>query len=374
MAERIDLPPAARGVPGLRFSAGAARGVFELPVCEDCGAQQYPPRERCVRCLSERLVWREVAAAGELLALTKLHHSNERFFASRLPRRVGLVRLEGGAVAVVHVAGDVAPGERVALTARLDRAGEGVIVAQLQGAGHLDEGLMDEFTYPLQGRRVAIAGPVSAYREAILKQVLAAGAAEVVLIAGDDSATEDPRLRVVSASARGGQRRLAQSVGPVERLIHAPSFAEPAEVGSLAQAVARAVDEPLALIQALRPSLVEHGGAVVQVLSIFGRCYFPALGAQCVPAAAAVSATQGLRASLQPEGVRVLTVFCGPAVGGPALPLPAAAPQRVAQAVVRALDEGREESYADPVAQDVAEQLREDPELAARNLAAMSRG
>lgn len=373
MAERVDLPPAARGELGLRFSAAAARGALELPVCEDCGAQQYPPRERCGRCLSERVVWREAAPTGELLALTTLHHSNERFFAARLPRQVGLVRLSGGAVAVVHLGAGIAPGQRVHLSARLDRAGEGVLVAQPEGANHLDEGLMEEFIYPLQGRRVALAGPASPYRDAILKQVLAAGAAEVVLIAADGADDAEARVRVVAPPARGGDSRLAQRIGPIERLIHAPAFGEPGGPGlaASAQAVARAVDEPLALTQALRPSLVEHGGAVVQVLSIFGRCYFPALGAQCIAAAAAVAASQGLRASLKPEGVRVLSVFCGPAVGGPALPLPAVAPQRVALAVVRALTEGREESYADPVAQDVAARLREDPELAERRLVAM---
>ena len=48
------LPPGQRGRVALGMTAAAAEGRFELQVCEDCGAVQYPPREACHRCLSPR--------------------------------------------------------------------------------------------------------------------------------------------------------------------------------------------------------------------------------------------------------------------------------------------------------------------------------
>lgn len=375
MSGRVDLPPSARGTLGLRLTAAAARGEFALPVCDDCGAQQYPPRERCGRCLSDRLSWRAAVPEGTLLALTMLHHSNEPYFSVRLPRRTGLVQLDGGGIALAHVSGEVAPGARVRLLACLDRAGQGVLVAGSVDMQQLDEGLMDEFGYPLKDRRVAVSGPAGPYRDAILQQLLAAGVASVVLLGETANDHADTRVRTVPV--RGRAQRLADAVGPVDRLIHAPAFTglpgaiDAAPADTVMRAITQTVTEPLAVSEALRASLRAQGGAVLHVLSVFGRCHLPALGVDAVAAAAAVSAVEGLRASLQPDGVRVLTVFCGPPVDGPTLPLPPAPPQRVARAVIDALAQGLEESMADPAAEDVAARLREDPKMAERALAAL---
>ena len=61
------LPPGQRGRVALGMTAAAAEGRFELQVCDDCGAVQYPPREACHRCLSPHLKWREQSGEGELL-------------------------------------------------------------------------------------------------------------------------------------------------------------------------------------------------------------------------------------------------------------------------------------------------------------------
>ena len=90
------LPPGARSRAALRLTAAAAEGRFELQTCFDCGAVQYPPRSACVNCLSHRLEWREVDGAGELIAGTVLHHSNELYYRERVPLRLGLVRLDAG--------------------------------------------------------------------------------------------------------------------------------------------------------------------------------------------------------------------------------------------------------------------------------------
>ena len=112
------------------MTAAAAEGRFELQQCDDCGAVQYPPREACHRCLSVQLKWREQSGEGELLSQTTLAHSNDLFFRERLPWRLGLVRLDAGVTLMLHLHGDVpdAPA-RVKVGARLDRAGQAVLIA-----------------------------------------------------------------------------------------------------------------------------------------------------------------------------------------------------------------------------------------------------
>jgi uncharacterized OB-fold protein len=81
------------------MTGGLREGRFELQVCKDCSAVQYPPREACHRCLSARLQWRAQSGEGTLLGTTTLHHSNDPFFRERLPWRLGLVQLAAGPVA-----------------------------------------------------------------------------------------------------------------------------------------------------------------------------------------------------------------------------------------------------------------------------------
>ena len=61
-----NVPPAARSRVGQGLTWAAARGAFELQECKECGTVQYPPREACHKCLSEKLVWKEQDGAGEL--------------------------------------------------------------------------------------------------------------------------------------------------------------------------------------------------------------------------------------------------------------------------------------------------------------------
>ena len=124
------LPPAARSRIALGLTAAAALGRFELQQCRDCGTVQYPPREACQGCLSIRLEWKPQSPEAELLAATVLHHSNDLFFRERLPWRLGLVRLDCGPTVVAHLHERVAPApSRVIVAAKLDRAGQAVLVA-----------------------------------------------------------------------------------------------------------------------------------------------------------------------------------------------------------------------------------------------------
>ncbi len=129
---QMSLPPGARSRIGMGMTAAAAEGRFELQQCQQCGAVQYPPREACERCLSVELKWTPQSGEGCLLATTTLHHSNDLFFRERLPWRLGMVHLQSGPNLMVHLHGEVpdpvdAP-LAVRVTARLDRAGQAVLI------------------------------------------------------------------------------------------------------------------------------------------------------------------------------------------------------------------------------------------------------
>jgi uncharacterized OB-fold protein len=120
----------------LGLTAAAARGRFELQVCRNCGAVQYPPREACHRCLGSILDWTLQDGAGELISETTLFHSHDEFFRAYLPIRLGLVRLDCGPTAIVYVADAVpATPARVRVAVRLDKARNAALVAMAANAG-----------------------------------------------------------------------------------------------------------------------------------------------------------------------------------------------------------------------------------------------
>jgi uncharacterized OB-fold protein len=127
---RTRLPPSVRSRIALGLTAAAALGRFELQVCKDCGATQYPPREACHQCLSVVLEWKLQPGCGALLSETTLFHSHHEFFRERLPWRIGIIKLDCGAAVIAHLGGDVqgAP-SRVRVEARLDKAGQAALVA-----------------------------------------------------------------------------------------------------------------------------------------------------------------------------------------------------------------------------------------------------
>ena len=171
---QINLPPGTRGRVALGLTAAAAEGRFELQVCADCAAVQYPPREACHRCLSERLRWREQSGEGRLLSETTLHHSNDLYFRERLPWRLGMVQLDAGPSVMVHLHGDVqAPATagdvRVRIGARLDRAGQAVLIGfPLDGSVHMaDDTMLREMTSDPKFRKVLVTDGKTAVGQAL---------------------------------------------------------------------------------------------------------------------------------------------------------------------------------------------------------------
>jgi uncharacterized OB-fold protein len=108
----------------------AAEGKFALQCCRDCDTAQYPPRELCHVCLSDRLDWQMTTSrSGQVLAVTTLHHSHDPVFRHRLPITVGLVQLDAGPVAVCFLDAQCRADDPVIITVELDAASRPVLFA-----------------------------------------------------------------------------------------------------------------------------------------------------------------------------------------------------------------------------------------------------
>lgn len=129
----------------------------------------------------------------------------------------------------------------------------------------------------------------------------------------------------------------------------------------------------LSMCRAFAPSLRQHGGVIVNVVSIAGRVNFPAIGTLSASKAALLSLCQGIRAELQPAGVRVVAVM--PAVVDTdmarGVPLPKTPPDAVAAEILRAVEnDDAEDVYPGDMAQGIAAGLAHDHKAIERQMAA----
>jgi NAD(P)-dependent dehydrogenase (short-subunit alcohol dehydrogenase family)/uncharacterized OB-fold protein len=395
------LPPGQRGRVALGMTAAAADGRFELQVCDDCGAVQYPPREACHRCLSTALKWREQSGEGELLSQTLLSHSNDLFFRERLPWRLGLVRLDAGATLMLHLHGDVpeAPA-RVKVGARLDRAGQAVLIAfpDKETKDMADDPMLREMGCDPKFRKVLVTDGKSAVGQALVKALAQAGADLIWVGHAEpwkklpcfEAIAELPQVTLVPLDLTNGRSvsELAGAIaGKVDIVINNAEVHRTQGVASRRGTdVARAEMDInyfglLRLAQEFGPALKGRGAdgqsnaiAWVNLLSIFALSNFPSHGTFSASKAAAHSLAQCLRAEMRPAGIRVLNVFPGPIDDewNQLMPPPKIAPAALASAIVKGLRDGFEDLYPGDVAQEWVARWRDNPKVLERELAAGS--
>jgi len=392
------VPPAGRSRVALGLTAAAARGVFALQVCKDCGAVQYPPREACHACLCDRLDWRAQDGAGELLADTIVHHSQELYFRERSPWRLGLVRLDRGPSVVAHLHGDCAAAPaRVRVSSALDRAGQGVLVAlpEQESASMTDDRQLREMTCDPRLRKILVTDGKTTVGRAVIEQLAAAGA-DIIWVGqaepwkqfpGFDALRALPQVTLVPLDVTDGQsvEELAGEIGgKVDILVntaeHHRAFGIEARNGLDAARAEMDVNYfgLLRLAQAFGPALRARAAdgqanavAWVNLLSIFALSNFPPHGTFSASKAAAFSLSQCLRAEMQPSGIRVINLFPGPVDDewNQLILPPKLAPAALAAALVKALREGVEDVYPGDIAQDWLARWRDDPKVLERELA-----
>lgn len=342
------LPPGNRSRTALRFTAAAAAGRFELQRCSACFALQYPPREACHRCLETRLEWTLQSGAGRLLSATVLRHSHIPYFRERLPWRIGLVALDDGPTVVAHLHQAVPDALcSVRVTARLDRAGQGVLIAMspTESIAMNDDVRLREMSSDPGGSRVLVTEPGSPFGQSLLRELKSAGAAEVL-----------------SAQLGGGQAAAAgQAPASLDIVIN-----NPAAGGTDASAREQMDVHYFGLIrrwEELGPALLAPRGewpgtrAWVNILSLDALCNMPSQSTYSAAMAAAHSFSQGMRARSRSAGLRIVNVFAGPMTA-----------ENLARAVVRALIEGLEDVYPGEVAQEFLARWLQSPKALEREV------
>jgi NAD(P)-dependent dehydrogenase (short-subunit alcohol dehydrogenase family) len=395
------LPPWQRSRVALGITSAAAEGRFELQHCSACGTVQYPPREACCRCLSDQLAWRPVDGSGELLAHTQLEHSHDLYFRERVPWRVGLVRLDCGPVVVAHLHGGIgAPGVRLRVMARLDRAGMGVLVAMPEkGRVHMaDDPQLREMTCDPRLRKVLVTDGKTAVGQSLVRALHAAGAAIVWVGHAEpwkrtpafDALASLSNVTLVPLDLTDSQsvQELGATIGAkVDIVINNAEHHRAAGIAARqGTELARAEMDVnyfglLRLAQAFGPVMRARGAdgganavAWLNVLSIYALNNFPPHGTYSASKAAAYSLAQCLRAEMRSAGIRVINVFPGPVDDewNQLVPPPKLAPEALAKACVHALREGLEDVYPGDGAEEWRSRWRADPKVLEREIAASS--
>lgn len=385
MKRRPDLPPRVRGRIARRLTAAAARGAFELPVCQDCAAVVYPPQEVCRKCLSDNLRWRELSPAGKLLTFGTIHHSTDAYFTRHRPLTIGTVQLDAGPAVIARVAPACAEiGGRVRLFNCLDRGGEQVFVAMPENAT-MEAGVIMDPNREVKGKVVLVTGADGGIGQALVASFLKAGAKRVI-------AASRKRKPAGKAAPRVQHVRLDLTDA---KSIAAAAKAVGAEVDILVNnagvtAIAGLLDADtidgarseievnylgtLNVIRAFAPFMKERKqGVIVNVLTVLAHACLPSMGSYCASKAAALAMTQGVRAELMPWGVRVAAIF--PSTVDTAAsadsPPPKLRPADVAAAVVMMIESGLEDHYPGRFASDLYAGWRDNHKVVERELAQM---
>jgi NAD(P)-dependent dehydrogenase (short-subunit alcohol dehydrogenase family)/uncharacterized OB-fold protein len=391
------LPPGGRSRAALGLTAAAALGRFELQVCGECGAVQYPPREVCHRCLSGTLRWREQSGLGELLSATVVHHSHDPFFRERVPWRLGLVRLDTGPTVVAHLhSGCGSAPSRVRVGVRLDKSGQGVLLAfPLDEVPNMtDDPELREMTCDPKFRKALVTDGMTPVGRALIRALGEAGA-DLVWVGYAEPWKRQPGFAELEAlpqvalvpldltDSRSVKEAAAEIGGRVDILINTAEVHRVHGIASRSGVESARAEMDvnyfglLRLAQEFAPVMRARGAdgassatAWVNVLSIYALANYPPHGTFSASKAAALSLSQCLRAEMRPGGIRVINVFPGPIEDewNQTLPPPKLSPAALARSVIKALEDGVEDVYPGEVAEEWLARFRESPKTLEREL------
>ena len=120
----------------------------------------------------------------------------------------------------------------------------------------------------------------------------------------------------------------------------------------------------LRMIRVFAPVLKKNGGgAMVNILSVASLGNFPVLGSYSASKAALHSLTQGIRAELAAQGTQVFGVFPGPIDTDMAknFEMEKSPPSIIAEGTLKAIDQGVEDIFVDPMAVQFEKDYWSDP-------------
>jgi NAD(P)-dependent dehydrogenase (short-subunit alcohol dehydrogenase family)/uncharacterized OB-fold protein len=388
------LPPGARSSSAHLLTAAAARGEFALPCCSACGRHHWPIREACPACLAD-VTLAPASRAARVISATIAEVPADPYFRERAPWRVGLVTMDCGPQAVVHLHPASNAGDAVELTLMLDRAGQAVLHAGPIGGDMASDPQWQEMVADPKGRRVLITDARHVAALPLARALAGAGAVAIHLgvpeawkpFAGRARLEAVPGVRLVPldvTSERSVADCAADLAGRVEIVINTGDLPRPGGLlGPNAATDARAMAEVLPfglmrLARAFGPVLAARGAdgprgaaAWVNLMSVFAHAHPPHWAGYAAAQSAALALCHALRAELAAGGVRLMTVTTGPTEDawfqseGP----PKVTGQALANAIVTALQRGLEDVVVGDLARDWMARLAENPKAVERAMA-----
>ena len=368
------VPPAARSRTARGLAVAATQGRFALQVCADCGRTQYPPREACVACLGAQLAWRDLPRGGALTAATIIRISTDPYFRLHTPWRMGTVRLDCGVDAMAHLHRDCVPGARVRLALKLDKAGQGVMLALPetdQDAMQSDPKLR-EFICDPAGRRVLVSDGRTAFGQAAARALIAAGAEVFLGIAApwhpfpgqnDLPGTPVPLDLSDTVSVHNAAAAIAART---DIIVNTAGYFRPG-AGDGRAAMEASYFAASRLAQIFLPALRARGGdgthpacAWVNMIGINGLVPDPAAPLASAANAATLALVRALRPEMRP--LKLINAFVGPLDDQwhEGLPPPKTTPAQFAQAVIAALRDGTEEIAVGDIARHTLAQWHDN--------------
>jgi NAD(P)-dependent dehydrogenase (short-subunit alcohol dehydrogenase family) len=211
-------------------------------------------------------------------------------------------------------------------------------------------------------RTVLVTGANRGLGRALVQEALSRGARRVYAAARQPMTTTDDRVvhLVLDVTDPGQIRAVAERVQSLDLLINNAGVSVPDDLGdrgALERHLAVNLYGTLDVTRALVPALEHSRGAVVNVVSLGAVAAVPVLPAYSVSKAAALSATQSLRALLAGRGVSVHAVLPGPIDTDMVrdLDIPKSPPQDVAAATLDGVERGEEDIFPDPMSQLLAD-------------------
>jgi NAD(P)-dependent dehydrogenase (short-subunit alcohol dehydrogenase family)/uncharacterized OB-fold protein len=390
------LPPITRSRAALGLGVMAAQGRFGLQVCAECQAIQYPPRDACVKCMSSELTWQDVDPSGTVMAETTIRVSPEPYFRERMPWRMGAVHLNAGPSLNCHLHGEVGRGDKVRMALKLDKAGQGVLIALPQEGSDVmqDDPVLRAMSSDPKHRRILISNARSPMALALTQALLKAGAAQVFL--GEPEAwlawrerTQFEGLKNVSilpldvTDVSSIAKLAAEIGGKVDILINTASYVRPGGIMDNDTTFASHSFDVNALglmrlAQGFGPAMTGRtqdgtnaAVAFVNILSVRALSPDSNYGAFGASQAAARSISQSLRAEFRDSGLRMMNVYIGPVEGDAwfqPLPPPKVTPNAVARSVVGGLVDGLEDVTCGDIARDVYARWQADALLLEREM------
>lgn len=389
-------PPEIRSRAALHLTAAAAEGRFALQRCVECGTVQYPPRDACHQCLGTDLPWEDMPDGGALLAETTVHASPRLYFRERMPWRSGTVQLDAGPTVLAHVHGDVPRHGRVRIQTRLDKSGQGVLVAlpEHDTPNMEDDPLMRALSADPKHRRILITDARSPHALQIARALQKAGAATIFAgeaeswrpYPGRDALLElGVDILPMDVTDTASVQKMAGEIGgKTDILINTAHFLRPGGVLDRGD-TGFARDEMevnylglMRLAQAFGPGMasrtadgVNSAVAWVNLLSAGAITNAQPFGVYSASQAAAYSLSQSLRAEFRSSGLRVMNVFFGPTEEDDwyqPLPPPRVTSGALARSIVDGLQKGLEDVWCGDIAKDMRDRFRRDPKVLEREM------